>query len=141
VKTYNRRRETTGFQGLERERERARELFDIDIDRSFGDWMEQLGWDPDRRSIELVDGVVGVPEFELSERERQVLALTAAGYQKPEISELLHLSLETVKSHHKHVREKMGCSTMQHAVTMGILVGELDTELLREHLFRFWEGR
>ena len=78
--------------------------------------------------------------FELTEAERRVLSLAAAGYNKPEIAEVLRLSTETIKAHHKHIRAKLGVTTIQHAVTISLLIGEIDVDILREHLFRMWEG-
>ena len=44
----------------------------------------------------------------LSERERQVTALTCLGYRSYEIAVALGVSYETVRSHSKHIYAKFG---------------------------------
>lgn len=44
----------------------------------------------------------------LSEREIEVLRLIAEGYSNPEISETLHISLNTVKTHVTNIFNKLG---------------------------------
>jgi len=44
----------------------------------------------------------------LSERERQVTALTCLGYRSYEIAVALGISYETVRSHSKHIYAKFG---------------------------------
>jgi two-component system response regulator DesR len=52
----------------------------------------------------------------LSERERAVLALMAAGSTNPEIAEALHLSKHTVKEHTSAVYRKLGVRNRTEAV-------------------------
>jgi DNA-binding NarL/FixJ family response regulator len=52
----------------------------------------------------------------LSERERAVLALIAAGSTNPEIAEALHLSKHTVKEHTSAVYRKLGVRNRTEAV-------------------------
>jgi DNA-binding NarL/FixJ family response regulator len=52
----------------------------------------------------------------LSERERAVLALMAAGATNPEIAEALHLSKHTVKEHTSSVYRKLGVRNRTEAV-------------------------
>ncbi len=52
----------------------------------------------------------------LSQRERQVLGLIAAGHSAPEIGRRLHLSTATVKTHLQHLYEKLGVSERAAAV-------------------------
>lgn len=127
------------FPSLHAERERALELYDIDIEGSLGDFIEQLGITPrPARSGGDVSRMAVV--LELTAREKEVLSLTACGYEKPAIAARLVLSAETVKSHHRHIREKFRVETMTHAVVIGLLLGELDLEILRKELLRSWEG-
>lgn len=44
----------------------------------------------------------------LTDRERQVLALVAAGERDQDIADVLHISLRTVRSHLDRIREKTG---------------------------------
>ena len=62
----------------------------------------------------------------VSEREREVLRLTAAGLSGPQIGLELHLSPTTVKSHLQNVYEKLGVSDRAAAVAMAIRTGLLD---------------
>jgi two-component system response regulator DesR len=52
----------------------------------------------------------------LSERERDVLALMAAGSTNPEIAEALHLSKHTVKEHTSSLYRKLGVRNRTEAV-------------------------
>ena len=47
------------------------------------------------------------PEIRLTEREKQVLNLIIEEYTAPEIAEALFISLETVSTHRKNIREKL----------------------------------
>lgn len=49
-----------------------------------------------------------VPAESLSEREREVLRLLAAGLHNPEIARMLTVSENTVKAHVKHIYRKLG---------------------------------
>lgn len=48
------------------------------------------------------------PVFELSERERQVLALLAAGARDQDIAEAMAISIRTVRSYLDRIRDKTG---------------------------------
>ena len=52
----------------------------------------------------------------LSEREREILALTAEGLSAPDIAKRLYLSPTTVKTHLQHVYDKLGVSDRAAAV-------------------------
>jgi two-component system nitrate/nitrite response regulator NarL len=56
----------------------------------------------------------------LTEREREILRLTAAGRSFPEIASELYIGLTTVKTHMQHVYEKLGVSDRAAAVAEGI---------------------
>jgi len=62
----------------------------------------------------------------ISEREREVLALTADGLSAPQIGARLHLSPATVKSHLQNVYEKLGVSDRAAAVANAIRLGLLE---------------
>lgn len=61
----------------------------------------------------------------LSERERQVLALTAAGYSAPEIGDRLILSPKTVETHRERAMRKLGlrrrADLVHYALRSGLL--------------------
>jgi len=67
----------------------------------------------------------------LTDREVDVIALYACGYNAPEIAGMLHLSEWTVYSHSKRFRMKLGARTMAHAVALALKRGELDPELVQ----------
>lgn len=56
----------------------------------------------------------------LTEREREVLALVAAGNSVPQIAGTLHLGATTVKTHLQRVYEKLGVSDRAAAVAEGM---------------------
>lgn len=62
----------------------------------------------------------------LSPREREVLQLVATGYSAPEIAHLLALSPGTVKTHLKHVYEKLGARDRGSAVAAGLRMGLIE---------------
>ena len=64
----------------------------------------------------------------LTERERDVLRMTAEGYSAPEIGEKLHISPKTVDTYKQRVNEKLGLAHrpdyVQFALRIGILAAE-----------------
>ena len=64
-------------------------------------------------------------EVQLSERESQVLTLTAEGKSMREISELLHISVKTVDYHRSRISEKLGIRGMveftRYAINHGLV--------------------
>lgn len=65
----------------------------------------------------------------LTEREREILTLVAAGMQGPEIAEQLFLSTETVKSHVQSAMTKLGARTRAHAVAIALLTGQINSDV------------
>lgn len=57
----------------------------------------------------------------------QILEMIAGGKKGPEIAKELWLARETVKSHVKSIREKLGASTQAHAVSLAYRQGLLST--------------
>jgi two-component system nitrate/nitrite response regulator NarL len=62
----------------------------------------------------------------LTERETQILTLTADGHSAPEIGRLLHLSTATIKTHLHTLYEKLGVSDRASAVAMAMRKGMLE---------------
>jgi PAS domain S-box-containing protein len=62
----------------------------------------------------------------LSPREREVLSLLARGLTGEQIAERLVLSPETIRTHIRNAREKLGASTRVEAVTMALLAREIE---------------
>lgn len=63
----------------------------------------------------------------LTRREAEVLALIALGFSNSEIASLLYVGEQTVKSHVRHLRAKLGARTRAHAVYVAMSQGLLGT--------------
>lgn len=75
-----------------------------------------------RRLLELPpDDEVGA----LSDREREVLAWTAAGRRQVEIAATLGLSERTVENHLRRIRKRLGVATTAQAIRVAIRNGEI----------------
>jgi DNA-binding NarL/FixJ family response regulator len=59
----------------------------------------------------------------LSEREREVLSLVAAGLKDKQISSALHISRRTVGHHVDHILTKLGTPSRASAVAVAIRSG------------------
>ena len=66
------------------------------------------------------------PRRSLSERELEVLDLTADGMSSREIGAELHLSPATVKTHLQNIYGKLGVSDRAAAVAVAMRLGLLD---------------
>ncbi len=63
------------------------------------------------------------PSQELTGRELDVLRLMAKGYSRPEVAELLGLSVNTIASHCKQIYRKLQISSRAEAVVEAIRLG------------------
>ena len=61
----------------------------------------------------------------LSDREREVLAWTAAGRRQTEIAATLGLSERTVENHLRRIRKRLGVATTAQAIRVAIRNGEI----------------
>jgi two-component system nitrate/nitrite response regulator NarL len=84
-------------------------------------------------SSELQAGVAGEIRLRapragpvMSTRERETLTLIAEGLSAPEIGRVLHLSTATVKTHLRHIYEKLGVSERAAAVAEAMRRGLLE---------------
>lgn len=62
----------------------------------------------------------------LSEREREVLAWTAAGRRQGDIAATLGLSERTVENHLRRVRQRLGVATTAQAIKVAIRNGDIE---------------
>lgn len=60
------------------------------------------------------------PGFDLSEREREVLALMVEGLNNQQIADRLVVSLSTAKSHVSNILSKLGVATRTEAVSLAL---------------------
>lgn len=68
----------------------------------------------------LVNGIVQGPGGDLTEREREVLALVARGYTNRRIAETLYMSEKTARNHVSHILEKLGLSRRSEAAAFAV---------------------
>ncbi|MBW1776237.1 MAG: response regulator transcription factor [Deltaproteobacteria bacterium] len=66
---------------------------------------------------------------ELSNREREVFQLIAEGRSTRQISEMLFISISTVKSHRSKIMEKLGAESSVQLVRFAIQLGIIDPDL------------
>jgi PAS domain S-box-containing protein len=77
------------------------------------------------RAVSSVTASAGRRARVLSPREREILGLLARGLTGEQIAERLVLSPETIRTHIRNAREKLGASTRVEAVTMALLAQEI----------------
>jgi DNA-binding NarL/FixJ family response regulator len=64
-----------------------------------------------------------IADESLTERERDVLVQVAGGHRNRQIAELLSISEDTVKTHLKHIIDKLGARDRTEAVTIAVRRG------------------
>jgi DNA-binding CsgD family transcriptional regulator len=74
-----------------------------------------------RREARPGGGARREPNVDLSEREVEVLRLAAVGLSNKQIGARLFLSEETIKSHVRHILDKLKAKNRAHAVTLWLL--------------------
>lgn len=79
----------------------------------------------DNRTSELVVED-GEPVRSLTAREREVMTLLARGATAEAIAGHAELSPETVRTHARNARQKLGAKTRAHAIALAIVVGEIE---------------
>ncbi|WCD77980.1 PA1136 family autoinducer-binding transcriptional regulator [Pseudomonas sp. TUM22785] len=74
----------------------------------------------------LLEAPAGEVFRKLSEREREVLAWTAAGKRQADIAATLGLSERTVENHLRSARRRLGVATTAQAITFAMRNGDLE---------------
>lgn len=69
---------------------------------------------------QALDALASGPGSELTEREREVLALVARGYTNKQIAETLFVSEKTARNHVSHILEKLGLSRRSEAAAYAV---------------------
>jgi DNA-binding CsgD family transcriptional regulator len=72
---------------------------------------------------DLVTGLVQLDG--LTEREREVLELTALGFTRAEMGQKLHISVKTIETYRARLQEKLGCRTRAELVNYAMAAGVL----------------
>ena len=73
-----------------------------------------------KRMHTLAQGETGAPGSELTEREREVLALVARGYTNKQVAEELTVSEKTARNHVSNILEKLGLSRRSEAAAYAV---------------------
>ena len=74
-----------------------------------------------QRIFEMRQGVKS-----LSARELSIIQLAAKGFSNPEVGEMLGISVNSVKTHFRHIFEKMDVNDRMEAVTLAISRGIIE---------------
>ncbi|HTK08958.1 MAG TPA: response regulator transcription factor [Ktedonobacteraceae bacterium] len=73
-----------------------------------------------KRMSALSTGGAGMPGAELTEREREVLALVARGQTNKQIAETLYVSEKTARNHVSNILEKLGLARRSEAAAYAV---------------------
>jgi two-component system, NarL family, response regulator DevR len=68
----------------------------------------------------IAAGTAQIQGEELTEREREVLALVARGYTNKQIAAELYVSEKTARNHVSHILEKLGLSRRSEAAAYAV---------------------
>lgn len=71
-------------------------------------------------SQQVLQHLTQAPGNELTEREREVLALVARGYTNKQIAESLYVSEKTARNHVSHILEKLGLARRSEAAAYAV---------------------
>jgi two-component system response regulator DevR len=69
---------------------------------------------------QAMESLAQIPGSELTERERQVLALVARGYTNKQIADTLFVSEKTARNHVSHILDKLGLSRRSEAAAFAV---------------------
>ena len=71
-------------------------------------------------SQQVVQRMTSAPGNDLTEREREVLALVARGYTNKQIAQALYVSEKTARNHVSHILEKLGLARRSEAAAFAV---------------------
>jgi LuxR family transcriptional regulator, regulator of acetate metabolism len=113
---------------------------DLDLLGAFAD---AFGYAMDRALLHkhIPEAVVGPASFGLTSRERDVMALLAAGASNPEIAATLVISATTAKSHVQHILRKLGAANRAEAVARFLQAGGTPSAPQRQSIADAGRGR
>ena len=69
---------------------------------------------------QAMESLTQLPGSELTEREREVLALVARGYTNKQIADTLFVSEKTARNHVSHILDKLGLSRRSEAAAFAV---------------------
>lgn len=69
---------------------------------------------------QAMESLTQIPGSELTEREREVLALVARGYTNKQIADTLFVSEKTARNHVSHILDKLGLSRRSEAAAFAV---------------------
>jgi DNA-binding NarL/FixJ family response regulator len=69
---------------------------------------------------QVMERLTQMPGSELTEREREVLALVARGYTNKQIADTLYVTEKTARNHVSHILEKLGMSRRSEAAAFAV---------------------
>jgi DNA-binding NarL/FixJ family response regulator len=72
------------------------------------------------KAVQSLDGGMGSPVDNLSDRELEVLQLIGRGFGTREVAGELHLSVKTIETHRAHIKEKLGFKDSREMVRFAI---------------------
>jgi two-component system, NarL family, response regulator DevR len=73
-----------------------------------------------QKVIARMNSIASGADNDLTEREREVLALVARGYTNKQIAEALYVSEKTARNHVSHILEKLGLSRRSEAAAFAV---------------------
>ena len=73
-----------------------------------------------QKLIARMKSIAASADNDLTEREREVLALVARGYTNKQIAEALYVSEKTARNHVSHILEKLGLSRRSEAAAFAV---------------------
>lgn len=82
-------------------------------------------------SVKEVQDTIIPEDKRLSERERDIMKLIAAGENHQTIAKKLYLSPETVRAYSRSARLKLGAKSREHAVVLAAATGQIDIDNIK----------